>query len=219
MMRAAVAGSIALAISVGSGVSSAQTLAKLGFHNVDDRLFFGDGDWAPGFTKGECGGATPILVGVSRGMACSGGGGWFPPFCAPYDDAILCASAPSISVNYDAGVTLTDFFGTYFDDRLDTSWGDWAPGFAKMECGPTQVMTALAQTTGTGTEVTNARCSPAAINGATDCAAVPYINGDNREPPTFGGDWDYGYVKGQCGPGRYVKGVAQTSFIFCCTPF
>lgn len=222
MIKAMVAGSIAATVAMVSSASYAQTLTKLGFHNADDRLFFGDNDWAPGFTKGECGGATPILVGVSTGYTCSGGGGWFPPFCGPYADAMLCASTPSITVNYNAGVTLQDYsFGSGFDDRLDTSWGDWAPGYEKMECGATQVMTALAQTvdSGSGSILIEARCSPATINGATACAAVPYIHGDNREPPTFGGDWDYGYIKGQCGSGRYVKGVALNAFIFCCTPF
>ncbi len=85
-------------------------------------------------------------------------------------------------------------------------------------------MTGLAQSrdNGGGSTLAGARCSPANINGATDCAARFFVNSDSRES-TSRGDWDYGYVKGECAPGRYVKGVArygdlEAAAVFCCSP-
>jgi hypothetical protein len=68
--------------------------------------------------------------------------------------------------------------------------------------------------------------------GATNCSVMDFSGGDARES-NLGGDWDYGYAKGQCGSNRYVKGVAidtnsgctdagckgrRTEAILCCSP-
>ena len=228
-----VAWSIGLAVTVVSAVSHADNWDKLGFHGRDDRIYTGDNDWFFGDNKGECGyppppaAAVPIIAGLSAGY-------FYDLFPEVYTDAILCASPPSIqgkpiTVDYSANITLNDVHG---DDRRDSSMGDWAPGLVKMECGPTEVMTAIAQSVSSlATNLDGARCNPAytdftnriLINGATDCAALPFSFTDNRES-TSRGDWDYGYVKGECAPGRYIKGVAggggPNSFtILCCTPF
>jgi hypothetical protein len=218
MIKSTTFGSIVLTLTTIASISYADTWSKLGFHGSDDRLYTGDGDWFYGYTKGECGGSRPIMAGVSTGFD------YYYGYYFPYADAILCASTPNISVNFGAGQTLNSAHG---DDRLDTSWGDWAPNMVKMECGATEVMTGLAQATGSpGAQIIGARCSPANIHGATNCAAEFFQYGDAQEQPSRG-DWDYGYQKGECSPGRYVKGVARfagvgsygIAGIFCCSPF
>jgi hypothetical protein len=45
-----------------------------------------------------------------------------------------------------------------------------------------------------------------------------------RESGVTSGDWDFGYYKAECGPGRYIAGVGSNSgttgthSILCCSP-
>lgn len=168
----------------------------------DDRGYTGDGDWAPGYWKGECA-ATDVLVGASRSTTQG----------AIHD--VLCKKF-LYTPNAAAGSTLVF---TTRDSRRDTSTGDWDPGYVKGECGYFEAVTGLAQTPD---NVTRARCAAAAYYGYESCRRRIFWRGDNRESGS-GGDWDYGFYKGQCGDGlAYVKGVSKDSSgkirsLLCCT--
>jgi hypothetical protein len=210
--------------TVAPSIASAQTLWVGHFHGNDDRLNQ-DYDWALGYWKGECGQDAPILVGAST----HDDFGWFTEDWWTQD--ILCSSS-SIQVSSGWNYVLTVVQG---DDRWDTSTGDWAKGRHKAECGPTDVMVGLAQTTDDeGSNLVAARCMGTLnVASARDCAPVVSWARNARESPTFDGDWSYGYTKGQCGEGRYVKGAAGTNVwamsiaggtvndvttLLCCTP-
>lgn len=200
-------------------VARAQSISVMNFHGGDSRLFTGDGDWAWTYWKGECGQGTNIIVGSSMHYD---SGALFDPFSSQswWTQAILCASSSQIQVDQNNGYTL---FSLYGDDRRDTSTGDWSYGNYKAECAATDVMTGMFQSDNSGqSSLGGARCSHSNLRGAKDCAPLVDFGGDDRESPTFGGDWSYGYWKNQCAQGRYVKGVASGGFaaavILCCTP-
>jgi hypothetical protein len=220
--------------------------SALHFHGGDARWFTADGDWAPKNWKGECGItnigiADTVMIGVSSSPG-NGSCGLFG--CTDeWTDSILCATPPTTVVQTSTlstmpytGLSYLLDFGAQ-DDRFDTSWGDWAYGLFKGECAPTDGITGLAETQNSGnigSTTWKALCSPMPGNlEAQDCAAMNFTNGDAREQGSVGGDWDYGFHKGQCGPGRYVKGVAVRSddgcavagcpgtsvkAILCCSP-
>lgn len=60
-----------------------------------------------------------------------------------------------------------------------------------------------------------ARCAPLVppsgyIAEAADCQVRDISDHDDREPGSNSSwDWNYGYLKAECGPGRYIKGVAH----------
>jgi hypothetical protein len=215
-------------------LAQAQQYQALVFHGGDDRLFTSDGDWFYGFWKGECGtdqsgNNLTIIAGASNYINLSN----WPNPAVWYSQAMLCASS-NIQVNQASGDTLTAAWGG--DDRDDTSTGDWAPNYVKLECAQTSVMTGFSQTATNwdngGQE--GAKCSASNIHAATSCSTVWSENNvsgggfDNRESPTFGADWSPNYPKMQCASGRYVKGVAIEPLsyteaywlvaILCCTP-
>jgi hypothetical protein len=99
----------------------------------------------------------------------------------------------------------------------------------KGECAANEVMTGLAlnlngQQYGFG--VMGARCSRTTnTTGATACVTQIFQDHDAQEiPPIVSGDWDPGFLKGQCGQGLYMKGLAHDGHggrplaILCCTP-
>jgi hypothetical protein len=204
-----------LALVAPGRIAYADNWIPLNFSQGDARLFnTGDGDWAPGYWKGECGTSEgqswPVMGGVSSTD---------PASCDPfYTDCtteqtheILCvSSAPAVDQN--SGSTLDFETG---DDRRDLSTGDWAYGLYKGECAANSAMTGLAQMGyyddpwGWGAWLALARCSPIiGAVGATNCEAHDFSYHDSRES-TSRPDWDQGYHKGECSEGRYVKGVAR----------
>jgi hypothetical protein len=198
----------------------AQNWTPLRFHGGDARLFTLDGDWAPNLWKGECGGT--VVIGVSS--TGFGSCGLFE--CSDeWTDDILCATPPTTVVqttvldgpgNGDSYVL--DFFGR--DDRRDTTWGDWAPNLFKGECAATDAITGLAQIpyeNQIGPQTGMAICSPLANNvGAQNCEKMDFSAQDAREPGSVPSvDWDKNFYKGQCAPGRYVKGVAVRADVDC----
>jgi len=218
--------------------NSWSVLGPMGGSN-DIRYYTGDGAWG-GTNNGnpnrtfECGGGVDAIGGISS-------------FGAPSCDYLncnraetvdlLCATLPQPLV-YGSGYTIN------FDDRRDTSTGDWAPGLHYAECGPNDAIVGLSQipeTTWAGQYLQHARCAPISrMAGAINCNAE-YFGGSpnsgfstNGQEPSDRGDWDYGFYKGECSPGRYVKGVAKDSsqssgigtnttgdrivMILCCSP-
>jgi hypothetical protein len=225
------AGLVVVGVSA-SRLAHAENRAVHWFYSQDDRAFTADGDWDFGAAKGECGGNAYAVAGVASGQPVNCGFG--EAGCRGEGTiAILCTSLP-FGVDQSSGYTrFTGFAG---DNRADTIWGDWAYGFTKLECAETEVVTGIAQDFGSyyGTEgmLTEAiRCSPR-IDGfvAQNCASRDFRYGDNRET-TIRGDWAYGYMKGECGQGRFVKGIAthyrgdsfndqlgaRTLYVLCCS--
>jgi hypothetical protein len=217
----------AIIISAVATAAWADTYIKLGLHQMEQRLYTGDGNWDPYANKAECAASGNDLV---VGVAVSGSASVdFMNFCdsTEFTDAILCNSATGGTA---VGQGYTLLFGSG-DDRRDVSLGDWAPNLVKGECGPKDGLTGLGQfpgPKGAAGSLESARCAPIVNNhGAVNCAVRDFRNGNNRES-TFRGDWDYGYIKGECGPGRYVKGIAhgvgnhgcglRAVAILCCSP-
>jgi hypothetical protein len=178
--------------------------ANVGFHDINSRLYTADGDWATGHAKAECGGDYPIMAGVSADP----GHLWaFSALCVPSAEA-------GVTVNYDAGRTI--------DGRSDTSTGKWfevtsvgAYWDSVIECADDEAMTGLSQLTTQFYEdhtveprIWYARCSPMERRVAVDCEAVEFANtnGYESEEPQ---DWAPNFIKGTCGPGRFMKGVAN----------
>jgi hypothetical protein len=189
--------------------------ANAGFHDINSRLYLNDGDWAPGLAKGECGGDYPAMAGVSTS----------PDHLWAF--SALCV--PSPQVNPDAGRTISADppprqLGGTWGERSDTSTGDWfavtSVGDAwdsVLECAANEVMTGVAQSTtqffddhNVEPRIWYARCSPMDRHVAADCQAVEFgnTNGYEDEEP---GDWAPNYIKGTCGPNRYMKGIANRS--------
>jgi len=180
-------------------------------------------DWAYGEPKAECGTfgfnalttvAVTTVAGVSNisGAWSCGPLGLFGCFRVAYE-GLLCNTAP-------VGLQVTQFFDTWLSvggskgsDQRDTATGDWAFGFWKAECGPTQVLTGLSHS--------KAICSATNMRAASNCN-VRWANGGNSQPASNRGDWDPGLFKAECGLREYVKGVAsaddQWKAVLCCTP-
>ena len=170
-------------------------------------------DWAYGYDKAECGYSEGnnyyAMVGISlyKKQSCGAFTGcrWLTD-----NPSILCSTS-QLQVNQTGGFrVLADNLGL---SRRDLSLGDWAFGYDKMECGPKEVMTGLSYR--------RAMCSPAInISGAKNCNVRWFWNGDNRGTTTRG-DWAYGYGKGECALGEYIKGVvvdASAKALLCCSP-
>jgi hypothetical protein len=203
----------------------------------DIRYYTADGDWAPQYLKYECGGAVDVVAGFSSiGYLSCGLLG-----CSrEWTTAMLCASLPQ-PLAYGSGYTLQFQTG---DDRRDTSTGDWAPGLHKAECAAGDGIVGMAQfpsSSSRGHSVEFARCAPIGRNvGATNCEAMQFQQSPNtgfsvnaQESPNRG-DWKPGSFKGECSPGRYVKGIAKdlgevatltedftgtkVTTILCCSP-
>jgi hypothetical protein len=217
---------LALGLAVAAlagGVAYAQDWVVLDvMATVDNRLFTGDGDWYFGAAKTECGNATRAVGGMSVTKKTSCSGIIFRECTTEYARTLLCGNV-GLDINQSMGATL-NIKGR--NHMLDNTWGDWAPNLWKGECGPTGVVTGIATETsyeGDGYySMLGLRCSDVVgIRGATSCATLDFRNQDQRETDELG-DWSPGYLKGQCGPGRYVKGVAHGGgrpvSILCCSP-
>jgi hypothetical protein len=107
------------------------------------------------------------------------------------------------------------------DYRLWDGTGDWKPGSYKGECSYGGAVSGLSNDPTVWTAHA-ALCSdddPYLYPHKT-CTTVDFTYGDNRRD-TSTGDWDSGFVKGECGWGEYVAGVSQRpdgllDSILCC---
>jgi hypothetical protein len=225
------------AVTIGSVAYATDIWRTVEFIDHDDRLFTDDGDWSWGDYKGECGN-TNVVVGVSSTKAgsCNFSG------CRPEaTHRLLCSNDPKMYFA-EFGYTVGGW-GTrvpYGEEaRADTSTGDWAPGMVKLECGYSDAVTGVAQTPWTsaagglsfdGSVLHGLRCGHVLNSkGPQFCTVMNFHDRDARES-TIRGDWDRGYYKGECAPGRYVKGIAQwfetmesdagsrARRILCCSP-
>jgi hypothetical protein len=109
------------------------------------------------------------------------------------------------------------------DDIRSTNAGDWAPGFWKGNCAPSERIMGLSKSVANGW-ARKAVCYKDPIDGVrythTDegCYARDIRAGDNRGRS---GPFDSANYEGECAAGEYVAGVAQSSdrklsHILCC---
>lgn len=222
-----------LAVSVGAaslllaaGAAYAAYAALL-FKGGDTRLYDDGHDWAEGSWKGECGQNTKVLSGVSVTPAAASS--WRD---TEYAHKVICTSS-NLPIDQSDNLSLAFWVS---DVRPDGGVnGNWGEGLYKAECPLGYAITGLAQHEWQGfdAEISNknegwvqtgvARCSRVTgMTGVSNCESHDFRNHDVREANSEGGhDWDRGYIKGQCGPGRFMKGIATGGYrpvaILCCS--
>lgn len=184
--------------------SASLSAGALVFDAGDARRTTATGDWAPGAYKAECG-PSQAAIGLSASAATVDAHG------------LLC-SRDTAGLAHDGGSGCHD---VYFEQGDSGVQSDWDPGFYKGQCATNEFVAgvSVAQTGG----VRDLLCCPGAVT-QTSCATLANDNGDNREPgaQSATGDWDYGALKGECAPGRYIAGVShyasgQLHAILCCS--
>jgi hypothetical protein len=220
----------------------------------DTREYTGDGDWYPGTCKTEC---VSAATGISSSFAAVGSGcpsSVAHPFIAldpgpgpsnvEFTHKLACNNGLAPQVTVSNGYTLK--FAQSNDQRFPTVGYDWAPGLVKGECDSSHAITAVASDKGSHSYscffglfsseqeaygLVGARCSalsspPGTYPQAANCQALDFRSADARELNSSG-DWDPGFLKGECGDGRYIKGIAhgtmgsgsaRTVRILCCSP-
>jgi hypothetical protein len=162
----------------------------LKFDTADTRLVTSTGDWKVGSYKSECG-AAGAVTGISN-----------DPITRAAHSA-FCTDAPAKYPHQ--GCTVVDF--SWGDNRRTTLTGDWDYGFPKGECGVNEYIAGVSQRP--GGYVDSILCCPGSVSHAS-CAPRYNWAGDSRES-TATGDWDYGFVKMECGAGRYAAGLARNT--------
>jgi hypothetical protein len=164
-------------------------------------------DWSRGFRKAACS-VSQAATGLSMSMD-----------SYRYAHALLCREDDTERYphtdNYD---TCRKVVFNVEDNRGTTITGDWDPGFLKGECAEGEFVAGVSQTTNQALHAI--LCCQGQVTH-DQCAPLVFDNQDAREDPTAN-DWDPGYHKGECGPGRYMAGASMTALtgvphaILCC---
>jgi phosphatidylinositol-specific phospholipase C-like protein len=174
------------------------------FDAGDKRRTSTTGDWDPTDYKAECG-PDQAAIGLSASASTVNAHGLLCSRDAPglaHDGASGCH--PLNFEQNDSGVT-----------------SDWDFGFFKGQCAANEFVAGVSVIPGGG--VHDLLCCPGSVTQA-NCATLGNDRGDNREPGAQDatGDWDFGNLKGECAPGRYIAGVShyasgQLHAILCCS--
>lgn len=93
------------------------------------------------------------------------------------------------------------------DDRGFTGDGDWAVGMFKGECASSLPLTGVSRIPGSG--VRNVYCNGASSSMQASDTTLNFASADDRRN-TSTGDWDVGFIKGECPSGEAMTGLAQT---------
>jgi len=171
----------------------------------DSRGYTSDGDWSPGFWKGECA-LNQLLTGISRSFSSQPSPGRM--------HRMLCTGPLNGNMNPTNTLTIGSS-----DTRADTSTGDWDSGYVKVECAYNETMSGISQ--GSTGVLMNARCDSTGFY-ASSCHTVQFPSGGDNRYSSNGGDWDVTYQKNQCGNTEYVKGISKYSnglikSMLCCS--
>ena len=174
------------------------------FDQGDARRATATGDWDAGAYKAECG-ASQAAIGLSDSPSTVDAHG------------LLCSKDTSgLAHDGGSGCRALDFSSG--DNGVSS---DWDYGFAKGQCAANEFVAGVSVAGSGGLH--DLLCCPGAVTQA-NCATLNNAGGDNREAGAQAatGDWDYGYTKGECGPGRYIAGVShygsgQVHAILCCS--
>jgi hypothetical protein len=162
--------------------------------------------WVTGDNIAECG--MQPMTGLSTSTAATAAA--HAALCG-YDDAITFPHTACTAFAFGAS-----------DQRYYTATGDWDPNFYKGECAQDGYVVGIGAPA-SGVVDALLCCTGHNISHA-NCATVSMYSDDAVEPGVTSGDWDPNYHKGECGPGRYVAGVAVnkdtlgTHSILCCSP-
>jgi hypothetical protein len=177
------------------------------FDQSSTRYFTADGDWSPGNLKAQC----PAEMYVNGISAVSNNLGPLllahSALCQHSTEPIDHTSERTYGNNGD------------LDDRGDTATGDWDPGNQKIECGPSEVITGVAQTASLVFGVI--LCSesqPGPDPGR--CVSLYFSHDMNDRLSTDSGDWAFEYVKNECGAQHVLKGISTAAGelhgVLCC---
>jgi hypothetical protein len=179
------------------------------FDRLSTRLFTDDDDWAPDDLKGQCP-ENMFVNGISA---------------TPYSHGplLLAHSAlcePSASP-IDHASERTHGVPGGGDDRGDTSTGDWDVNYVKLECGPSELVTGVAQSPSLvfGTIL----CSVSAAGaGSSNCVTLSVLHDMDVRMSTATGDWAIDFSKIECDPSYALKGISTGSApgelhrVLCC---
>jgi hypothetical protein len=207
--------------------SGVDQYASYEFSVHDDRGYTGDGNWSGTDYKGECDhNLGEYMTGISAN------GAFISPELRPH--RALCVQDGHRLDLYGS----TDWNGRLHShtvvggtDRGDTGTGDWDYGFYKTECGRTEAMVGISQTT--SHQVSRILCAPMnqVRSNISSCSVLTYSNvSDNRlntlsanwDQPPDTNDWDPGYSKNECGLKQVLKGVSSNTMtgeihaLLCC---
>jgi hypothetical protein len=94
------------------------------------------------------------------------------------------------------------------DDRGYTGDGDWAVGLFKGECATGLAIGGVSRITGSG--VRNVYCNEPLRPTLVSDTTLNFTTFDDRRSTAMG-DWDFGFLKGQCPAHEVMTGLAQTS--------
>lgn len=189
---------------IGTPVGGGHT--RVDFDSASMRRTTLTGDWRAGSHKAECAPGERI-VGVSKYTA--------PPYKG---HGALCAQANPATHPH---ASCTTYVFANGDARGTTSTGEWAAGYHKGECAADEYMAGISQTP--DGKLDAILCCKGAV-AHNNCAAPIFLDTSARES-TATGEWDPGYWKGECGPGRYAAGISRqmdawwSGFsLLCCGP-
>ncbi|MGW7580582.1 hypothetical protein ACWGKU_14190 [Kitasatospora sp. NPDC054768] len=139
-------------------------------------------DWDPYALKAACPDGSR-LIGLSYG-----------------GDNGLCTDVTKADL-WDAGrAFVVDHGGTYVTT-------EWASGYAKAQCPAGSVMTGYSRNGRT----MGALCAKSAAPLGTSTRTLWFEKGDNRPAAAGGGDFSYGFAKGQCADDEVVAGMAYSA--------
>ncbi len=150
-----------------------------------------------------------------------------------FSHILACGNNTSPAVVLGTGYTL--HFATTSDRRFPTVGFDWTGGFPSGECDNSSAITGVASdhywhgtafcsshgaiASARAYGIAGARCStlaspPGMAPVAANCQVLEFddasVNEAGGGTSWVGNDWDYGYLKGECGDGRYIKGISHT---------
>ncbi|MFJ9443211.1 hypothetical protein ACIRRH_15275 [Kitasatospora sp. NPDC101235] len=138
-------------------------------------------DWDPWALKASCPDGSR-LIGLSFG-----------------GDNGLCTDVTKANL-WEAGHSfVVDHGGTYVTT-------DWAPGYSKAQCPAGSVMTGYSRNGRT----MGALCAKSATALGASTRTLWFDKGDNRPTAAKGGDFSYGFAKGQCADDEVVAGMAYS---------
>jgi hypothetical protein len=178
--------------AAGGGCRLSYPHDTLAFDSTDSRLAapLDNPNWQGSSHRAECawrGAVTGLSVNPSTHIA----------------HAAFCTDASDFSTYSHQSCHVVDFSAG--DNRRSTRSGDWDRGFPKGECADNEYVAGVSQRN--GGLIDSILCCAGAVTHSS-CTPHYYWKGGSRED-TSTGDWDYGQNKSDCGPGRYVAGVAR----------
>ena len=170
-----------------------------------DRNAASPAEWDTGYYKGDCGSCS-VPTGLSQRTDLSAA------------HALLCA--PNCTFTGSGVTTLSDIASG--DHRRASRASDWDSGYYKSECGLNEYVSGISMEP-SSKKLHGLRCASASLaGGGVNNCETRLVTQDDRGDTAYG-DWDYGYLKAQCSPGKVIYGVSTVPTtgmphrILCCS--